>query len=112
MALSDLAHNHILCVISDIDILSDLAHNGRMVELARNPKQIGNLIRRARKRRAMSQKALGHQTGLRQETISLVENGNAAVKIETLLTLLSALDLEFRIAPRSEAWDAEAESEQ
>ena len=69
--------------------------------LARDPKQIGNLIRRARKQRALSQKALGDKAGLRQETISLIENGNLAAKIETVLAVLAALDLELQIAPRS-----------
>jgi HTH-type transcriptional regulator/antitoxin HipB len=72
-----------------------------MNDLARDPKQIGNLIRRARKRRNLSQKAFGARVGLRQETISLIENGNTATKIETLLSVLAALDLEFQIAPRS-----------
>ena len=72
-----------------------------MNDLARDPKQIGNLIRRARKRQAWSQKVLGGKAGLRQETISLIENGNPATKIETLLALLAVLDLELRIAPRS-----------
>jgi HTH-type transcriptional regulator/antitoxin HipB len=71
-------------------------------DLARDPKQIGNSIRRARKRREMSQKELGAKTGLRQETISLIENGNPAARIETLLTVLAALDLEFQIGPRSQ----------
>ena len=69
--------------------------------LARDPKQIGNLIHRARKQRAWTQKALGDKAGLRQETISLIENGNSATKIETILAVLAALDLELRIAPRS-----------
>jgi len=72
-----------------------------MNDLARDPKQIGNIIRRTRKQRALSQKELGERTGLRQETISLIENGNAAAKIETLLAVLAALDLEFQIAARS-----------
>ena len=72
-----------------------------MNDPARDPKQIGNSIRRIRKKRAMSQKELGEKTGLRQETISLIENGNPATKIETLLSILSALDLEFQIASRS-----------
>jgi HTH-type transcriptional regulator/antitoxin HipB len=74
-----------------------------MNDLARNPKQIGNLIRRARKRQALSQTALGARAGLRQETISLMESGNPAAKIETLLTVLAVLDLEFQIAPRSKS---------
>jgi HTH-type transcriptional regulator/antitoxin HipB len=72
-----------------------------MNDLARDPKQIGNLIRRARKKRALSQTALGDKAGFRQETISLIENGNPAARIETLLAVLSALDLEFQIGPRS-----------
>jgi HTH-type transcriptional regulator/antitoxin HipB len=70
-------------------------------ELARDPKQIGNSIRRARKRLGMSQKALGDKAALRQETISLIENGNPSARMETLLAILSVLDLEFQIAPRS-----------
>jgi HTH-type transcriptional regulator/antitoxin HipB len=80
-----------------------------MNDLARDPKQIGNLIRRARKRQSMSQGALGAKAGLRQETISLIENGNAAAKIETILAVLAALDLELRVAPRSKG-DLGAES--
>lgn len=72
-----------------------------MVELARSPEQIGNSIRRARKKRSMSQSELGEKAGLRQETISLIENGNSATKIETLLAVLAALSLEFKISKRS-----------
>jgi HTH-type transcriptional regulator/antitoxin HipB len=72
-----------------------------MDDLARDPKQIGNLVRRARKKQALSQMALGAKAGLRQETISLIENGNPSAKIETLLAVLAVLDLEFHIAPRS-----------
>ncbi len=79
-----------------------------MVDLARNPKQIGNAVRRARKQRGWSQKVLGEKSGLRQETISLIETGNPAAKIETLLTVFTALDLEFQIAPRSKGWDPES----
>jgi HTH-type transcriptional regulator/antitoxin HipB len=72
-----------------------------MSDLARDPKQIGNLIRRARKHRGLSQGALGAKAGLRQETVSLLETGNETAKLETILKVLSALDLELRIAPRS-----------
>lgn len=104
--LCDLAHNPILCVKPDIDVLCDLAHNrvkGKesiMSELARSPEQIGNAIRRARKKCGMSQSELGEKAGLRQETISLIENGNPAAKLETILAVLSALGLGFQIHPR------------
>ncbi len=72
-----------------------------MTELARSPNQIGNLIRRARKQRRWSQTQLGEKAGLRQETISLIEAGNPATKLDTILSVLAALDLEFRVTPRS-----------
>ena len=80
-----------------------------MTDLARTPQQIGNLIRRARKKRRQSQTQLGDRAGLRQETISLLESGNPAARLETLLAVLAALDLEFRIAPRSKTSPADIE---
>lgn len=72
-----------------------------MNELARSPEQMGNVIRRARKKAGMSQSRLGELSGLRQETISLIENGNPAVRLDTILAVLAALDLELQIAQRS-----------
>ena len=72
-----------------------------MTELARSPEQIGNAIRRARKKLGMNQAELGKKSGLRQATISLIENGNSATKLETLLAVLAALGLEFQISERS-----------
>lgn len=76
-----------------------------MNDPARDPKQIGALIRRARKKRALSQQQLGGLVGIRQETISIIENGHPAARIDTLLGILAALDLEFQIAPRSKTID-------
>jgi len=78
-----------------------------MTELARTPKQIGNRIRRSRKALGLSQADLGEKAGFRQETISLIETGNAAAKLETILTILAALDLELQIAPRSKSASAD-----
>lgn len=80
-----------------------------MSDLARTPKHIGNLIRRTRKKRELSQTQLGSMAGLRQETISLIETGNPAAKLETILAVLSALDLEFRIVARSKGNAADIE---
>jgi HTH-type transcriptional regulator/antitoxin HipB len=81
----------------------------RMNDLARTPKQIGNIVQRAHKARGWNQTRLGEKAGLRQETISLIESGNPATKLETILAVLAALDLEFRIAPRSKAQQAHIE---
>ena len=76
-----------------------------MYDLARNAKQIGNTIRRNRKRLGLSQSELGDRAGLRQETISLIETGNPAARLDTMLMVLATLDLEFRIAVRSRSPD-------
>lgn len=73
-----------------------------MPNLARSPRHIGNLIQRARKRRGWNQTQLGDVAGLRQETISLIETGNPATRLDTILAVLAALDLEFQIAPRTQ----------
>ncbi len=81
-----------------------------MSELARSAAQIGNVIRRARKQHRLSQQELGTKAGLRQETISLIENGQTDTGVGTLLAVLAALDLELQIAPRSKDWSEEMES--
>lgn len=72
-----------------------------MSGLARDPRQIGNLIRRARKGRGWSQGALSAKAGIRQGPVSILETGHETAKLETILKVLSALHLEWRIAPRS-----------
>lgn len=71
-----------------------------MTDVARAPNQLGNAIRRARKKRGLSQSQLGELSDLRQETVSLIEMGHPAAKLGTLLSILAALDLELRVAPR------------
>lgn len=80
-----------------------------MNDLARTPGQIGNLVRRIRKGQRLTQAQLGEKVGLRQETISLIETGNSATRLDTILAVLAALDLEFRIAKRSRSNAAEIE---
>lgn len=71
-----------------------------MPDLTRTPKQLGTLIRRQRKKLGLSQSTLGEQAGLRQETISLIETGNPATRLDTLLAVLAALELDLHLGPR------------
>ena len=80
-----------------------------MTDLARNPKQLGTIIRNTRRKRGWSQTQLGDKVGLRQETISLIETGNPATKIDTILSVLAALDLELQVALRSKGGAAAIE---
>jgi len=78
-------------------------------ERARTPRQIGNLIRRARRKLGWNQTRLGDAAGLRQETISLIETGNPAARLETILAVLAALDLELQVVPRSKGGRSQLE---
>jgi HTH-type transcriptional regulator / antitoxin HipB len=77
-------------------------------DLVRNPKQLGNLIRTARKRKNLSQRDLASKIALRQEQISIIENGYESTKLHTLLAICAALDLDVQIVPRSTGdWNRE-----
>lgn len=72
-----------------------------MNQIARSPRQIGNLIQKHRKMRGMSQTELAARAGLRQELVSKIENGQEGSKISSICDLLAALDLEMTIGPRT-----------
>ncbi|RFP86246.1 helix-turn-helix domain-containing protein [Rhodobacteraceae bacterium 63075] len=72
-----------------------------MSTLARTPKQIGTIIQRARKQRDWTQSDLAERAGLRQGTISVIEKGDKPAKLDSILAVLAALDLEFRVGERS-----------
>ena len=71
-----------------------------MNQSARTPKQIGAIIRRARRSIGLTQTDLGKRIGLRQATISKLENGGAATQLGTLFDALTALGLEIKINRR------------
>lgn len=80
-----------------------------MDQIARTPKQIGDAIRRQRRKLGMNQTVIGDKTRLRQATISAVESGGRGTQLGTLCDILAALDLEFVIRPRTKAKAAEIE---
>lgn len=74
-----------------------------MENIARTAKQTGEAIRRRRKSLDLTQGDVSAKTGLRQPTVSALEVGEAGVKLGTLLDILTALDLELVIRPRTKA---------
>lgn len=72
-------------------------------QIARTEKQLGAIIRRARKRAGLSQGVLGEQIHMRQATVSRLEAGEPAVQLHTLMEALSALNLELVVRPRSQS---------
>lgn len=71
-----------------------------MAPVFRTPKQLGSDLRRHRKSRGLTQAELGLRISRRQATISTLESEGAAT-LDTLFAVLSALDLELAIRPRS-----------
>lgn len=110
--LCNLTHNLPLCAKSDIVILSDLTHtevgetHDRLSKDTTADRQSGTP---RPQKRDLSQTQLGDRAGVRQETISLIETGNPAARLETILVVLAALDLEFRIVTRGKASPADIE---
>lgn len=82
--------------------MSHIAGMADMTDLARTPKQIGTIIQRARKQRGWSQTELADRAGLRQETISSVETAEKPARLATILSVLAALELEFRVGARAD----------
>ena len=71
-----------------------------MKQSARTAKQIGAIVRRARRNAKLTQAELGSRIGLRQATISRLEKGQNETKLSTLLDVLTALGLEIIVDRR------------
>lgn len=72
-----------------------------MANLARTPLQFGNNLRERRRKLGLTQEQLAAKAGVRQRTVSDVENvGNA--RLDTVLRILAALDLELVLRARTQ----------
>jgi HTH-type transcriptional regulator/antitoxin HipB len=80
-----------------------------MVEIVRSPKSLGVTLRRHRRQLKLTQAELAARAGIRQGTVSQVENGLETVKLQTLMHLLRALDLEITVQPRTKGSHSEIE---
>ncbi|MBW4553761.1 MAG: helix-turn-helix domain-containing protein [Aphanocapsa sp. GSE-SYN-MK-11-07L] len=81
--------------------------------LIHSPAELAEFTRDHRKGLHFSQTEVSDRVGLRQETVSGFENKPDSTKLATLFKLLSALDLELHIVPKSavsqfrQGWDQE-----
>ncbi len=71
-----------------------------MEQVSRNDKQLGAIIRRCRKQVGLTQAQLGTIIGKRQATISELESGERGTNLDTLFSILNALELEMVVRPR------------
>lgn len=74
-----------------------------MEHIARTSGQIGAALRRRRRNLNLTQADVGTRTRRRQGTISRLENGEPKTQLQTLVDVLSALDLELVIRTRTKA---------
>jgi len=77
-----------------------MAYHALMEQISRNPKQIGEAVRRIRRKGKISQRQLGDKVGVRQATISSLESGEPGTQLRTLMDVLAALGLELVIRQR------------
>ncbi len=70
--------------------------------LAHTPSDIAQYFRDQRKLKSITQTSMAKDIVIRQDTISSFENKPNKVRLETLIKLLSALDLELHIIPKNQ----------
>jgi HTH-type transcriptional regulator/antitoxin HipB len=61
---------------------------------------LGSALRTARKEKGITQGQVAKSMGLDQPSLSKIERGESSVRVDTLLRLIAALDLDLIIQPR------------
>lgn len=71
-----------------------------MNKTLRSNKELGEAIRSLRKKQQLKQIDLARKASVRQALISDIENGINATRLDTLLKILAALNMDLAIVPR------------
>ena len=71
--------------------------------LIHSPKELGLLITNQRKKLKLSQMEVSNLVGLKQKTISALENKSESTQLDTLFRVLSALNLDMKLLAKDEA---------
>ena len=74
-----------------------------MGKIIRNNKDLGEAIRRARKNMDLRQVDVAQKASVRQALVSDLENGMTTAKLDTVIRVLAALDMDLSIVPRRKA---------
>ncbi len=83
-----------------------------MNQISVTAESLGQILTRARKKKKLSQDFVSKKTTIGQKTISFAEKGNHGTKIETIFSILSALDLEMVIQPKEDIDKENTDEEQ
>ena len=68
-----------------------------------NNKDLGEAIRLARKIKDFRQVDVAQKASVRQALVSELENGATTAKLDTVIRVLAALDMDLSIVPRRKA---------
>jgi len=68
--------------------------------LIRDTKQLGAALQRERKRQGLTQKQLANKAGLRQPTVSAIENGKPRSELQVVFGIMAALKVDMLLTAR------------
>ena len=71
-----------------------------MGKVIRSNKDLGAAIRLARKQQNLRQVDVAQKASVRQALVSDIENGATTAKLNTVMRVLAALDLDLSVVPR------------
>jgi HTH-type transcriptional regulator / antitoxin HipB len=71
-----------------------------MGKVIRSNNDLGAAIRQARKSKNLRQVDVAQKASVRQALVSDIENGATTAKLDSVIRLLAALDLDLSIVPR------------
>lgn len=72
-----------------------------MQQIIVSPKDLGTAVKNLRKDKELTQANLGKLVGLDQKKVSLIENGNPNIRIDSMFRLLSALGVGVVLQPKA-----------
>lgn len=72
-----------------------------MSDPVRSPRMAGNIVKKARLARAWTQSDLADRMNVRQATVSKLERGEPATRLETFFDALTSLGLDVNVSERS-----------
>lgn len=71
-----------------------------MNKIVRSNQDLGSVIRSARRQQNLRQVDVAQKASVRQALVSDIENGVTTAKLDTIIRVLAALDLDLSIIPR------------
>ena len=71
--------------------------------LIHSPQELALLIISQRKKLKLSQGDVANRVGLRQATVSYIENKPEGTKLDTLFNILSAVNLDIYLVPKNKS---------